>query len=266
MNHHPVEHTGSRAETDRSRATPLPPDLDGPDDSWRPSEVGIPFRPDTLSTKAVLASLAIMGGMGAAGFFLMHSIVIGDDRRTQSPVVAVVQAAAPASTLTPALPITNSPSPLPPPPAPPAAPWEALPSAASTATPSPAPTALPSDAWTATPSPAPSAVPAPAWTATARPTDKAVSKPAWIAPSTVSAASTAPETRVVPHVHVYPFPVFGAGLSPSAQSATAAQPPPQDTASTNPYDEAPATTAAAAVHEAVQPSGAPSQKAAANGE
>jgi hypothetical protein len=227
----PVECLKTPNAEDTRWAPPLPGPTEQPEDPWSPSESRIADRPDGISTKAVVASLVMLGALGAGSFLLMHSFVFGD-----SVSVAAVSGALPAQ-----------PSMIPPPPAPPSP-----------------PSFLESPTANLTPiQPVPSAPPAMVTRLPTVPANLTSIQPVPSAPpSTASMATSFP--KVLPHVHVYPFPVFGAqGTTPvrggpSANPSLAASLPPKELSDTNPYDDVPDAKTNAAPRALLHADGVPS--------
>ena len=226
MNQHPVEYSNIPDADDR-RGTPPPPEpAEEPEEepeeeeSGRSTDSRIVYRPDGISTKAVLASLLVMGALGTGGFllmhsFLMHSFVRGDQPRSPEVAMAELHAVAVPGAISP------PPSLIPPPPPPPSPPsfLESL-------------------------------------TATSALIQTIAQAPA---------AATARPPKVLPHVHVYPFPVFAGQVATSGQGALSAHPsassspPPEGTSGTNnPYDEVPEATTSAARRAPIPANAVPS--------
>jgi hypothetical protein len=116
MNQHPIEYSNI-PDTGDGRGKPPPPEpaepAEEPEESWRFTDSRIANRPDGISTKAVLASLLMMGALGTGGFLLMHSFVRGDQpRKSPEPATAELYAAAVPGAIS----ATPSLIPLPPPP------------------------------------------------------------------------------------------------------------------------------------------------------
>jgi len=207
-----------------------PEPTEEPDEAWRPTESRIAYRRDGISTKAVLASLVTMGVLGTGGFLLMHSFIRGDLSEGSQRAVAELPAA------------TSPPSLIPPPPPPPSAPSFYM---SPTATSERIPFKLPAGAESATPAVAGTAI-----------------LPVSSTRNVVVELAAVPTPRVLSNVNVYPFPVLARqDVAPAQRSPSAHPSRPatglDESAGTNPYDEAPETTTVAALRGPAQAHGAP---------
>jgi len=100
---HPVEPGWTRTTLREVRGTPRPQHAtDRLEEAPSPSDERVAARPGSVSTKVMLASLVSMGMVGAGAVLLMHSLVAGDQSRSQQLGGAVRQAAAaPIANVTP---------------------------------------------------------------------------------------------------------------------------------------------------------------------
>ena len=138
MNQHPTEYSSIPDAGDGRWKPPPPEPAEEPEETWRTTDSRIANRRDGLSTKAVLASLLMMGALGTGGFLLMHSFVRGDGPRSPEQVTAELYAAGVAGA------ISAPPSLIPPPPPPPSPPFfleSPIPTPAAIRAVPPAPTA-----------------------------------------------------------------------------------------------------------------------------
>jgi hypothetical protein len=182
--------------------------IDQSEEASSQSETSIVTRPDSVSPRAVLGSLLVMGAFGAGVLLCMHSFVHGDEPQSASLGVAELQTTAgPTRTWTqPPPPISTSNS-------------------------------IPT---TWTPTSIPPRSPAPA-----RPSNQTATAMPIETPKLTLPAAAAPvvgaQAKSLPHVSIYSFAVPTPPATSPMRGTVVAEPPPEGTAGPNPYDEVPAT-------------------------
>jgi hypothetical protein len=105
MLNHPVEHGRTSLEPGARLRTTLPPrySKDRPGEASTKNDARVAPRLSAISAKAMVASLLVMGSIGAGGLFLMHSLVQGDLSGSQQ-----LGASEPHATVTPIIAIPPS--------------------------------------------------------------------------------------------------------------------------------------------------------------